>query len=144
MNQLDPAEEFLFEAIELNPECPDYYASLSELYWMRGYSRNIAYKNREEFKKKGVEAARTSLEIDPEHVNSILYLIRNLLIFEDKYHISEAIDLAEQLISIAPENAVVHEAYAQVLMCDIWESRKNQQDINRILPIFRRITSTQP
>jgi tetratricopeptide (TPR) repeat protein len=144
LQQLDLAEEYLFEAIELNPECPDYYASLSEIYWLRGCSNDVVYEKRKEFLEKGVEAARTSLEIDPEHVNSILFLIRNLLVLEDNSHVLEAIELAEELLSLSPENAIAHEAYAQALICETWVRRTNKQDLNRILPILKESLRLNP
>ncbi len=55
-----------FEAIELDSECPDYYASLSKLYWMRGYARNLHSRKKKEFAEEGVKSAQTSLEIDPQ------------------------------------------------------------------------------
>jgi Flp pilus assembly protein TadD len=143
LQQLDRAEEYLFEAIELNPECPDYYASLSELYWMRGYSRNLNTREKKEFAQKGVEAARMSLEIDPAHVNSILYLIRNLFTFQDELHVSETIELAQELLSLSPASAVAHEVYAQALMCE-GGRRKNKQDLNRILPILEESLRLDP
>ncbi|AFY95679.1 tetratricopeptide repeat protein [Chamaesiphon minutus] len=85
LQQLDPAEEYLSEAIELNPECPDFYASLSELYWLRGCSHNLTHEKRKKFLEKGVEASRKSLAINPEHISSILYLIKNLLVFEENF-----------------------------------------------------------
>jgi Flp pilus assembly protein TadD len=143
LQQLDPAEEYLFEAIELDPECPDYYASLSELYWMRGYSRNLLTREKQEFSEKGVEAARTSLEIDPEHINAILFLVRNLFTFQDKHYIPEIIELTQKLLYLSPENAIAHEIYAQALMCENGR-RKNQQDVNRILPILEESLRLAP
>ncbi|WP_310481574.1 tetratricopeptide repeat protein [Chamaesiphon sp. VAR_48_metabat_403] len=144
LQELNLAEEYLLEAIELDPEYPDFYASLSELYWLRGCSRDFVYEERKVFLEKGVETARHSLEIDPEHVNSILYLIRNLLVFEGNSHIPELIELAQELLCLAPESAVAHEAYAQALIYETWERRKNKQDLNRILPILEESLRLNP
>jgi tetratricopeptide (TPR) repeat protein len=143
LQQLDSAEEYLLEAIELNPECPDYYASLSELYWKRGSSRELTHEQNKEFLDKGVEVARTSLEIDPEHVNSILYLIRNLIQIQDNKYVPEMIHLAEELISLAPESAIVHEIYARVLICEAGK-KKDRQDLNRVIAILEESLRLNP
>jgi tetratricopeptide (TPR) repeat protein len=144
LQQLDPAEEYLIEAIDLNPDCPDYYASLSELYWMRGRSEKIANEQEQDFLQRGIEAARTSLEIDPNHCNARLYLIRILLALRDDIYIAEAIQLAEQLLSLSPESADAHEIYAQALICESWKTRNNEQNLNRILSILEESLRLDP
>jgi tetratricopeptide (TPR) repeat protein len=144
LNQLDLAEEFLFEAIELNPEIPDFHASLSELYWMRGHSLELPQENKKDFFDKGSEAARTGLEIEPDHFNSRLYLIKNLLSFDDDNYISEAINLAENLLSLAPESADAHEIYADTLICESRKIKNNEQNLNRILAILQESLRLDP
>jgi tetratricopeptide (TPR) repeat protein len=144
LQQLDSAEEYLLEAIELNPECPDYYASLSELYWMRGRSQKLLNEKEKEFLEKGIEAARASLEVDPDHYNARFYLIKILLAFRDDIYIAEAMKLAEQLLSLSPESADAYEIYAQVLICESWGTRHNEQNLNRILAILQESLRLDP
>ncbi|WP_309742360.1 tetratricopeptide repeat protein [Chamaesiphon sp. OTE_20_metabat_361] len=144
LQQLDSAEEYLFEAIDLNPEYPDFHASLSELYWMRGRSRELPHEQKKDFLDKGSEAARTGLEIEANHFNSKLYLIKNLLALDDDNCIIEAIDLAEELLSLDPESAEAHEVYAQALCCKSRKIKYTKQDLNRILSILQESLRLDP
>ena len=144
LQQLDLAEKYLFEAIELDPEYPDFHASLSELYWMRGRSRELPYEKKQEFLDKGSKSARIGLEIEPEHFNSRLYLIKNLLAFGIDNYIAEAIYLAEQLLSLSPESADAHEVYAQALICQCKKTRNNKQNVDRILAILQEALRLDP
>ena len=144
LQQLDLAEKYLFEAIELDPEYPDFHASLSELYWMRGRSRELPYEKKKEFLDKGSKSARIGLEIEPEHFNSRLYLIKNLLAFGIDNYIAEAIYLAEQLLSLSPESADAHEVYAQALICQCKKTRNNKQNLDRILAILQEALRLDP
>ena len=144
LQQLAPAEECLLEAIELDPEYPDFHASLSELYWMRGRSRELPYEQKKKFLGKGTEAARAGLEIEPDHFNSRLYLIKNLLAFDDDNYIPEAIYLTEELLTLAPESAEAHEVYAQALSCESRKTKNNDRNLNRVLSILQESLRLDP
>jgi tetratricopeptide (TPR) repeat protein len=144
LQQLDPAEEYLFEAIELDPCYPDFHASLSELYWMRGRSRELPHQQKKKILDKGAEAARTGLEIKADHFNSRLYLIKNLLALDAESCIVEAIDLAEELLSLDPESAEAHEIYAQTLICESRKTENTEQNLNRILSILKESLRLDP
>ncbi len=143
LQQLDLAEEYLLNAIELDPEQAYCYASLSELYWYRGSARNLKDEQRTEIFQKGIEVARTGLELDSEHANSLLYLIRNLLGVGDNSCLSEAIDLSENLLSLEPGSAASHEVYARALTVKAAKTKK-KQDLNRILKIIEESLRLDP
>jgi tetratricopeptide (TPR) repeat protein len=72
--ELDPqAEEYFTEALSINPEYVDGYASLAELYWIQGQIFYQTKKPKPEFFLKGVDWANKGLEVDSQHGNSICF-----------------------------------------------------------------------
>ena len=146
LQQLDCAEQYLLQSIALNPECANFYASLSEIYWLQGHYFSlhgivsIVYK---EFLEKGIEAARTGLEIDPNCQQSIFYLAINFIEFGDDYHLEEAVKLANRLLFLSPQSAIAHEIYARILIRKS-RARIKKQDLNLILPILEESLRLNP
>ncbi|PSB51358.1 tetratricopeptide repeat protein [Chamaesiphon polymorphus] len=140
----DLAEKYLLEAICLEPENPYFHASLSELCWKRSDDSKLSYEKKKNFLEQGSKAGRKGLEIEPNHFCSRLYLIKNLLALDDKNRIAEAINLAEELLSLNPESAAAHEVYAQALCCKSSRIKYTKQDLNRILSILQESLRLDP
>jgi tetratricopeptide (TPR) repeat protein len=140
---LNLAETYINQAIELDPESPDFYASLAETYFLK--AAIIAENNNQvkTYLDRGIEAANLGLEIDPEHHDCLVYLFNNILATKDKKHHPEAIEIAQELISLFPESAVAHEIYARSLLCQ-FNRQPNKQDVKRILAVIEESLRLNP
>jgi tetratricopeptide (TPR) repeat protein len=137
------AEAYLLEAIELDPACSGFYASLAELYWLRGSTIDSSSSEKRSYLYRGSEAASIGLELDPTHQDCIIYLVRNLLALEDREYIPKLLKITEELLSIAPENAIAHEIHAQALICEL-SGKPNRQEVDRILAIIKESLRIDP
>jgi tetratricopeptide (TPR) repeat protein len=142
--QFDLAEAPILEAIKINPHYPDFYGSLAELYWRQGQSfRGLSKPQRTEVCTRGINAANQGLRIDGEHHNCYVYLVRNLLLLDDRTYVPQAIDAAQKLLSLAPQSSEAHEVYAQALSCQL-NGKPNQHQVEQILSIINESLRLDP
>lgn len=146
IQKIKTAENYLFKAIELYPENPSFYASLAQLYCLKWYIAPKFLVKRRKYLYQAIEAARSGLSIEPEHQGCLAYLANSLLAIDQQKHTSQAIAIAKELISVAPDNAMAHQIYGRALIgkIELTKKRATQKDVDLVIAIFEECLRLDP